>query len=433
MPELMEEKINRAILVGLNSPRLSKMDNATDSTLEELQALLETAGGECLGVVIQNKDTPDPGTFIGDGKVDEVRDLVSSAGADLVIFDNDLSPSQVRVLTERIGVQVMDRSALILDIFAQRARTREGRLQVELAQYKYLLPRLTGMWKHLTRQNAAGGKSPIGTRGPGETQLESDRRHIRRKIQKLEQELAEVRRVRGVQRERRIKNEVPVVAIVGYTNAGKSTLLNKLTGAAIPANNRLFDTLDTTTRMLEITETCTVLISDTVGFIRKLPHHLVEAFKATLEELSFADLLLHVIDASNPQWREQAAVVDQLIVELGAEQTARIEVFNKCDLWTGEIRPHGDSIVSVSAKTGEGLPQLLSLIGRTLDSGARRVTIHLPYDRGGELDRLYQEAKVEQVDYGQTIDVVAVCPPRIIGQLGPLVEGWKPHKEPWEE
>ena len=422
------EKRNRAVLVGLDAFSLPREENATEESMEELSDLLETAGGVCVGMVTQSKDSPDPRTFIGEGKVAEVKQLVEAMDADMVIFDNALSPSQQRVLGEDIGVSVLDRSALILDIFAQRARTREGRLQVELAQYKYLLPRLIGMWKHLERQEGA-----IGTRGPGETQLESDRRHIHRKISKLEGELKDVRRVRATQRERRIKNEVPVVALVGYTNAGKSTLLNKLTGSDIPANNRLFDTLDTTTRTLEVSDTCTALLSDTVGFIRKLPHHLVEAFKATLEELSFADLLLHVIDASNPQWREQAAVVDQLIVELGAEQTARIEVFNKCDLWTGEIRPHGDNIVSVSAKTGEGLPQLLSLIGRTLDSGARRVTIHLPYDRGGELERLYQEAKVEQVDYGQTIDVVAVCPPRIIGQLSPLVEGWKPHKEPWEE
>ena len=422
------EKRNRAVLVGLDAFSLPREENATEESMEELSDLLETAGGVCVGMVTQSKDSPDPRTFIGEGKVAEVKQLVEAMDADMVIFDNALSPSQQRVLGEDIGVSVLDRSALILDIFAQRARTREGRLQVELAQYKYLLPRLIGMWKHLERQEGA-----IGTRGPGETQLESDRRHIHRKISKLEGELKDVRRVRATQRERRIKNEVPVVALVGYTNAGKSTLLNKLTGSDIPANNRLFDTLDTTTRTLEVSDTCTALLSDTVGFIRKLPHHLVEAFKATLEELSFADLLLHVIDASNPQWREQAAVVDQLIVELGAEQTARIEVFNKCDLWTGEIRPHGDNIVSVSAKTGEGLPQLLSLIGRTLDSGARRVTIHLPYDRGGELERLYQEAKVEQVDYGQTIDVVAVCPPRIIGQLGPLVEGWQPHKEPWEE
>ena len=423
-----KDKLNRAVLVGLSAHSLTREENATEESMEELKDLLETAGGESVGMVLQQKDSPDPRTFIGQGKVDEVRQLVRTMGADMVIFDNALSPSQQRVLGEELKVGVLDRSALILDIFAQRARTREGRLQVELAQYKYLLPRLIGMWSHLERQEGA-----IGTRGPGETQLETDRRHIRRKISKLEEELRDVRRVRATQRQRREKNEVPVVAIVGYTNAGKSTLLNKLTGSEIPANNRLFDTLDTTTRTLEISDTCTVLLSDTVGFIRKLPHHLVEAFKATLEELSFADLLLQVIDASNPEWREQAQVVDQLILELGAEQTPRIEVFNKCDKWTGEIRPHGEDIVSISAKTGEGLDKLLEAIGKRLDSGAKRVTIHLPYDKGGILDQLYQEAKVEQVEYAETIDVVAVCTPKTIGQLGPLVEGWQPHKEPWED
>ena len=423
-----QEKYNRAVLVGLNAFSLSREENATEESMEELSALLETAGGETVGMVMQQKDSPDPRTFIGEGKVAEVKDLAEAMDADMVIFDNSLSPSQQRVLSEELKVSVLDRSALILDIFAQRARTREGRLQVELAQYKYLLPRLLGMWKHLERQEGA-----IGTRGPGETQLESDRRHIHKKISKLEAELKDVRRVRATQRERRIKNEIPVVAIVGYTNAGKSTLLNHLTGAEIPANNRLFDTLDTTTRTLEISDTCTVLISDTVGFIRKLPHHLVEAFKATLEELEYADLLLHVIDSSSPQWREQAEVVEQLIHELGADQTPRIEVFNKCDLWTGDIRPHGEGRVSISAKTGEGVPELLLAIGKILDNGARRVTIHLPYDKGGLVEALYKEAKVESVEYGETIDVVAVCTPKIIGQLGPLVEGWKPKKEFWEE
>ncbi len=428
-----EKKINRAILVGLDAFSLPREEKATEESMAELAALLETAGGETLGTVLQNRSDPDPRSFIGEGKVEEVKELVQAMKADMVIFDNALSPSQQRVLSEELGVTVLDRSALILDIFAQRARTSEGRLQVELAQYKYLLPRLTGMWGHLVRQTASGGKSPIGTRGPGETQLETDRRHVRRKISKLEEELKDVRRVRATQRERRIKNEIPVVAIVGYTNAGKSTLLNKLTGSEIPANNRLFDTLDTTTRTLEISDTCTVLMSDTVGFIRKLPHHLVEAFKATLEELSFADLLIHVIDASNEEWREQAEVVDKLIHELGADQTPRLEVFNKCDLWNGEIRPHGEDIVSISARTGEGLDELLTAIGNHLDNGAKKVTIHLPYDQGGILERLYKEAKVESVEYDQTIDVVAVCTPKIIGQLGPLVEGWQPHKEPWED
>ena len=423
-----KDKLNRAVLVGLSAHSLTREENATEESMEELKDLLETAGGESVGMVLQQKDSPDPRTFIGQGKVDEVRQLVRTMGADMVIFDNALSPSQQRVLGEELKVGVLDRSALILDIFAQRARTREGRLQVELAQYKYLLPRLIGMWSHLERQEGA-----IGTRGPGETQLETDRRHIRRKISKLEEELRDVRRVRATQRQRREKNEVPVVAIVGYTNAGKSTLLNKLTGSEIPANNRLFDTLDTTTRTLEISDTCTVLLSDTVGFIRKLPHHLVEAFKATLEELEYADLLLHVIDASNPEWRDQTAVVEDLIRELGAEQTPRLDVFNKCDRYLGDIRPHGEDIVSISARTGEGVPELLAAIGRRLDNGARRVIIHLPYDQGGLLDKLYQQAKVESVEYGETIDVAAVCTPKVIGQLGPLVEGWRPHREPWED
>ena len=429
----LSQEINRAVLVGLSSRVLTEEENSDESSMEELKALLDTAGGTCVGVVLQNRGTPDPRTFIGEGKVEEVRDLVHAENADMVIFDNELSPSNIRALTDCMGVQVLDRTALILDIFAQRAHTKEGRLQVELAQYKYILPRLTGMWTHLTSQTAAGGKSPIGTRGPGETQLETDRRHIRRKLDKLEDELEEVRRVRSVQRGLREKNEIPVVAIVGYTNSGKSTLLNYLTDAGVPANDRLFDTLDTTTRSLELSETCTILLSDTVGFIRKLPHLLVDAFKATLEELEYADVILHVVDASNPEWKQQMEVVDDLIAELGVAKTPRLVLFNKCDLGRPEIEPHVENAFYISARTGEGIPEVLDELRRRLDNQIRHYKLRLPYDKGGLLDYLYREGKVEKVEYSDAIEVECMLSPKVLGKVRDYCDPPLPeHKESWE-
>lgn len=392
----MEEKINpdKAILAGLDAAVFSKEETATESTLEELKALLETAGGTAVGTLLQSRPAPDPHSFLGEGKVEELRQAVEATGANMVIFDNDLSPSQIRTLEDITGATVIDRSALILDIFAQRAKTREGRLQVELAQYQYLLPRLSGMGRSLSRQG--GG---IGTRGPGETRLESDRRHIRTRISRLQQELKEVRRVRGVQRQLREKNSVPVVALIGYTNAGKSTLLNALTGAGIPANNRLFDTLDTTTRRMTVSDTLDVLLSDTVGFIAKLPHNLVEAFQATLEELQYADLLLHVIDASDPDRAAHMEVVEKLAAQLAPQGVPIIEVYNKADLVELQLIPVGENKVAISAATGTGLPKLLELVEQNLDTGVKRVTMKLPYSAAGEVDRIHREGKVFTTEY----------------------------------
>ena len=353
------------MLAGLNAASMDPSERSTDLSMEELAALTDTAGADTVAMVLQTRQSPDPRSFLGAGKLQEIKEIVQAQQYDLAVVDNELSPSQARAMEEELGVRVLDRSGLILDIFAQRARTREGRLQVELAQYQYLLPRLTGMWTHLKRQ--AGTSAPIGTRGPGETQLETDRRQIRRIIQKLEEDLEQVRRVRTTQRRRREKNAMPMVALVGYTNAGKSTVLNRLTRSDIPANDRLFDTLDTTTRRLWLPELGREVLLSTVGFIRKLPTHLIEAFKATLEELQYADLLLHVIDVSTPDWSEQAAVTDTLIRSLGAEKTPILRVYNKCDaLEPLTILPRDRGGVCVSARTGEGMDELLERITKEL-------------------------------------------------------------------
>ena len=414
MEATFEEHIQeRAVLVGLNADLFTKEQTATEESLEELEALLETAGGFCTGKVLQNRHTPDSHCFIGEGKAQEVRMLVEATASTMVVFDNELSPKNIRALEEILGVTVLDRSALILDIFAQRAKTKEGRLQVELAQYKYLLPRLSGMGASLSRQG--GG---IGTRGPGETKLESDRRHIRERINRLESELEQVRKVRSVQRERRMKNSVPVVAIVGYTNAGKSTLLNQLTGAGIPANNRLFDTLDTTSRQLTVSEDLEVILSDTVGFISKLPHHLVNAFHATLEELEYADLLLHVIDASDPNREEHIAVVDKLIGKLAKAETPVLQVYNKADLIYPEELPHGENIVPISAKKGMNMEGLLKAIEKALAKSKHHVIAVLPYSMGGMVETLHNNAIVKNVEYtAEGIEVETVVDDILYGRL----------------
>ena len=409
MTELEQNtKAERAVLVGLSCPSFTAQQDADERTMDELRALAETAGAEAVAMTLQRRPSPDPRTFIGEGKAEEVRQLAEVNEATLVLFDNELSPSQTRNLEELTKCTVLDRSALILDIFAQRARTVEGKLQVELAQYQYILPRLAGMWTHLVRQTAGGGKSPIGTRGPGETQLETDRRHIRKRIDKLKHELEQVRQVRAVQRRQRKKTELPLVAIVGYTNAGKSTLLNTLTGAGIEANDRLFDTLDPTTRKKRISDTQEILLSDTVGFIRKLPHHLVSAFKATLEELAYADLLLHVVDVSDEDWRIQAETVEGVITQLGAQDIPRLMVYNKADKCAPDALPYfrADEGVAISAKMGEGMETLLSAIEHALGRGKHRVKPLIPYADGAVLDMLHREAQIESTDYAAEGTVV---------------------------
>ena len=409
--EFDKPKKERAVLVGLRCHSFGMDENADEETLAELAALVETAGAETVAMTLQTRPAPDARTFIGEGKAQEVKELAEANEADLIIFDNELSPSQMRVLEEMTDKTVLDRSALILDIFAQRARTGEGKLQVELAQYQYILPRLAGLGHAMSR--LGGG---IGTRGPGESKLESDRRHIRRRIDKLREDLEQVRQVRAVQRRQRKKTELPLVAIVGYTNAGKSTLLNLLTDAGIEANDRLFDTLDPTTRKKRISDTQEILLSDTVGFIRKLPHHLVSAFKATLEELAYADLLLHVVDVSDPNWEIHAATVDKVIEQLGAQEIPRVMVYNKADKC--EELPATRDGVLFSAKTGEGTEALLAAIEKALGRGKHEMHLCIPYSDGAALDVLHREGQVKSIEYGEAGTLVTVIvDDKLCGQM----------------
>ena len=417
--ETEEKQAERAVLVGLSCPGFNADQAADERTMDEPRALAETAGAEAVAMTLQRRPAPDARTFIGEGKAEEVKALAEANDASLILFDNELSPSQMSNLEELTGRTVLDRSALILDIFAQRARTGEGKLQVELAQYQYILPRLAGMGKAMSR--LGGG---IGTRGPGESKLESDRRHIRSRIDKLRRDLEQVRQVRAVQRRQRKKTELPMVAIVGYTNAGKSTLLNTLTGAGIEANDRLFDTLDPTTRKKRISDTQEILLSDTVGFIRKLPHHLVSAFKATLEELAYADLLLHVVDVSDEDWQVQAETVDKVIAQLGAQDIPRLMVYNKADKCDPDVIPffRPDEGVKISAKTGEGVDALLAAIEKALCKGKHRVRLCIPYSDGAVLDMLHREAQIESTDYAAEGTVVeAVVDDKTCGRVSAYI------------
>ncbi len=388
----MEEKrLTRAILIGADTGEYD-----AESSMDELSELAKTAGAEELARVLQKREAYEPATVIGEGKLAEVKELCGSLGAELLIFDCELTASQIRNVEDETDVRVIDRTMLILDIFAGRAVSREGKLQVELAQLKYRLPRLMGIGASLSR--LGGG---IGTRGPGETQLETDRRHIRRRIDKLSAELKELEERRGYARDRRKKDSVQVGAIVGYTNAGKSTLLNLLTGADVLAEDKLFATLDPTSRAIELPDGRSLLLVDTVGLIRRLPHHLVEAFKSTLEEAACADIIIHVCDVSDPEAAEKADVTLKTLADLGAAEIPVVTVLNKCDLLTENI-PEDDSTVKISAKKAQGIDRLLKVVAANLPETAKRMKLLLPYDKAGFTAKLRENGKVFTEEYTET-------------------------------
>lgn len=385
----MEEKhLTRAILIGADTGEYD-----AESSMDELAELAQTAGAEELARVIQKREAYEAATVIGEGKLAEVRELCGSLGAELLIFDCELTASQIRNVEDETDVRVIDRTMLILDIFAGRAVSREGKLQVELAQLKYRLPRLMGIGASLSR--LGGG---IGTRGPGETQLETDRRHIRRRIDKLSAELKELEERRGFTRTRRKKDSVQVGAIVGYTNAGKSTLLNLLTGAGVLAEDKLFATLDPTARSIELPDGRSLLLIDTVGLIRRLPHHLVEAFKSTLEEAASADIIIHVCDAADPEAAEKAEVTLRTLADLGAAEIPVVTVLNKCDLLAEHI-PENSTTVKISAKNNQGIDRLLQVIAANLPETAKRMKLLLPYDKAGYTAKLRENGKVFSEEY----------------------------------
>lgn len=412
-----EEIRSKAILVGI------VMDGDTEQvevSMKELERLLDTAGGEVFATVIQNKSTPDPRTLIGKGKVQEIAELCENNGVKLVIFDEELSPAQIRNLEDDIGndVNVIDRSMLILDIFALHATSGEGKLQVELAQLKYTAPRLIGKGAELSR--LGGG---IGTRGPGESKLESDRRHIKRRIVALEEELEKLASTRRTMRAARDRSGLKKIAIVGYTNAGKSTLLNRLTDAGILAEDKLFATLDPTTRKYTLPSGETVLLTDTVGFIRKLPHHLVNAFRSTLDEAVCADIIMILADASDPEYLSQLECTEKTLEELGAGDKPTLYVFNKCDRGTFDDpvidrTRQRENVVHVSALTGEGCDKLSDMLVEIVNGGKATVIFKIPNAEAGALNRLYKDAVIEDVEYGaEYVTVRATVDAKVRGMM----------------
>ncbi len=375
---------------------LAALDNGSydaESSIDELEELARTANAEVLAKVIQKRPSADSATVLGEGKIQEIAELAESLEAELLVFDTELTASEIRNIEEVVNIRVIDRTMLILDIFAGRAVTNEGKLQVELAQLRYRLPRLMGIGRSLSR--LGGG---IGTRGPGEKQLETDKRHIRRRIEKLEDELKELTERREFSRRRRKKDNVLTAAIVGYTNAGKSTLLNRLTDAGVLAENKLFATLDLTSRSIELPDGRSILLIDTVGLIRRLPHHLVEAFKSTLEEAACADIILHVSDISDPEASEKTLTTQKILAELGCGEIPVVNILNKSDLVDYDI-PEDDTTVKISAKDGTGIERMLTLIAKNLPESAKRMKLLIPYDKAGFSAQIRENGKIFSEEY----------------------------------
>ena len=400
--EYRELQLEKVVLVGVWTEGTAEM---AENSLQELKALAETAGAEVLDGVIQRRESPDPATYIGSGKVAQLRELVAGSGADTVICDGELSPAQLQKLEVKLKVKVIDRVALILDIFAQHAKSREGKAQVELAQISYLLPRLRGWGESLSRQvggRAAGGAG-IGGRGPGETKIETDRRRIRDRQAKLRREISEMKIARDTKRQERHRNNIPSVAIAGYTNAGKSSLLNRLTNAGVLVENALFATLDPTTRRTETTEGRIYTLTDTVGFVRHLPHQLVDAFKSTLEEVTDADLIVHVVDGSHPDPFEQIRAVRQVIAEIGASEVPEIIAINKADVAKPEVimalLRQEPNAFAFSAKTGFGVDNLLRAIENSLPHPNIEIDTVIPYTRGDLVNEIHEKGEVLDEEY----------------------------------